>query len=1237
MNRLKVLIYNTGGMGIAPLSRAYKRFKAENPGKLTVWARSGDNLFDKKQEQAFLDLARQADRLLAFLHGGKTSCPIFDDLMQAAGGQVYIHPSDEEEMELSRDFSHGFGGEQFKRWVLYAKYGGEDNWLELLRDMAGLPAGAPRPQPCQAMYHPKLGAVDNLDQYMRGLGLDPERIAGQAKPILGVWFNQHYWLEGNLEPIDALIAEIERQGAIPLACFYRRYPDPHLDVKDTGWVIDHFFRHEGKTLIRALLSPMMFSLSLTRPGDEMRLPELGVPVLQTMQIMTNRQFWWETSQAVTPMDVCMSFAQPEFDGNLIGVPLSTREVGERDPLTGAVLTRMEPLPERAAKMVRLALNWVKLGQKPNAEKKVAIVLHNYPPRNDKIGCAYGLDSFASVSRLLAALAENGYLVEDAYDDPQKLAEALVSGLTSDQRWLTPDAMARRAADKAGPVRHRAWHEELPSSIREHQEKDWGPSPGELFVYENELLINGLINGNVYIGIQPPRGFVEQPEKIHDPYLAPAHHYLYYYRWLRDAFQADAVLHIGKHGSLEWLPGKSAALGPECYPDLAIMELPNIYPYIINDPGEGTQAKRRSYCCILDHLIPVMTGADLYEDLAELDKLILDYMQAAGMNPTRLPVMQKEIWQAVEEANLHRDLDITREKALKDFDGFMEKLHAYLSEVSDTAIADGLHTLGSPPEGEALVELGTQLVRYKNGDLPSLRESLAGDWGYDYDRLLAERGKPDPTGRFATNAQAISEINLACREIVRSVAEEGLLQGGDENDDTQKVRRYLDETLLPNLAAVTDEMRHTLAALEGSFVPAGPSGAPTRGQADILPTGRNFYSVDPLRLPAPAAWRIGVDLGRDLVERHRKEIGQPPDNLGMVIWGGPTMRTQGEDIAEALFLMGLKPVWHPKSGRITGLEVIPLDELEFPRVDITFRTSGFFRDSFPNLVELLDKAVTMAAALKEPVESNFLRRNVLREIDLLAKQGLNPEQALREASFRVFCDPPGAYGTGVPETIDAKAWKTSGDLGETWINWGGYAYGKNHYGEKRTESFRRRLKDISLVVKNEDSREYDLLSSDDFNAYFGGFVCAVKTVSGVQPRAYSGDASDPERVKNRSIQEEAKHVFRSRILNPKWIRGLMRHGFKGAGDLSRTVDNAFHWDATSGVIEDWMYDGLAEKYAFDREMRDWLQKVNPHALQNITERLLEAISRDMWDADPKTREKLESLYLEAEGDIEETMA
>ena len=1238
MKTLKVMVYSSSSTGLVPLGRAFQRLEKEASGRLAVSARSGDDLFDRRQVERFLEQVKGMDHLLVILHGGKTSCPFFDELMEAvAGTRRYIHPSDQDDLELSRRHSSDFGSESFQEMVKYLKFGGEENWYHLLRSLLGLEARPPRPQPCQAMYHPKLGAVDSLEDYCRGLGLEPAELCQGRRPVLGLWFNQHYWLEGNLKPVDAMIQEMERQGAVALCCFYRRYPDPMLDVKGTAWVIEHYFRWQGRTLIHALISPMMFSLSQMGRGEEKLLKDLGVPVLQAMNLLGTRKFWEETQQAVSPMDVCISVAQPEFDGNLITVPMATRESGRRDPLTGAVLSRMEPVGERIAKIVRLARRWAQLRLKPNREKRVAIVLHNYPPRNDKIGSAYGLDSFASVSRLLARLKEQGYQVDDTYDDPQKLAEALVGGLTVDQRWLTPEAMARRAVDQAGPELHRKWHEELPAATRAHQEKDWGPSPGELFVHQDRVMINGLVTGKVYIGIQPPRGFVEQPEKIHDPYLAPSHHYLYYYRWLRDVFQADAVLHIGKHGSLEWLPGKSVALGPECYPDLAIMEIPNIYPYIINDPSEGAQAKRRSYCCIIDHLIPVMTNADSYEELAEVDQRIMDYLHAKSMNPDRLPVLRQEIWNAVEKAELHHDLQVDKDGALADFDAFLEKLHAYLGEVGDTAIADGLHILGLAPQDQPLVELATQIVRLPNGEVPSLREAIARHWGYDYDALLAQRGRPDPTGRFPTNAKAIEGIHHMCLEVVGRAAQGQRHELAGENPEIGRVVDFLLETLLPRLAATTDELDNALAALSGRFVPPGGSGAPTRGQSDILPTGRNFYSVDPLKIPTPGAWRVGVELARDLVDRHRQETGRPPDNLGMVIWGGPTMRTQGEDIAEALFLMGLKPVWQEKSGRVEGLEVIPLEELEFPRVDITFRTSGFFRDSFPNLAELMDQAVNMAAALEEPMESNFLRRNVLRELEVLDKQGISPEDAWREACLRVYSDPPGVYGTGLPQTIDAKVWEKREDLGEIWVEWGGYAYGKDIYGAKRHDNFRRRLKDINLVVKNEDSREYDLLSSDDFNAYFGGFVCAVQTVSGVQPRAYSGDASDPRRVKNRSLQEETRHIFRSRILNPKWMQGLMRHGYKGAGDLSRTVDNAFHWDATSGVIEDWMYQGLAEKYAFDPKMQQWLKEVNPHALQNITERLLEAEARGMWKPDPETKERLQNLYLEAEAEIEDGTA
>ncbi len=1237
MSERHLVIYSAVGTGLASLGRAVRSFERENPGFMKVTARGADDLFDDKQVAAFLETVAGADSLMVILHGGKASCRFFDQLIETASGiRLYIHPADEEETELAQAHCPDFGGGDFTQRALYLKYGGEENWLNLLRLEGGLEAEPPRPQPCQGLYHPRFGLVDTLLQYLDNLGIGLDELKNPKQPVLGFWFGQYLILDANLNHIDAMVREIENQGSIPICCFHRRYPDPLLDVKDIRWLFDNYFFHKGQKLIHSLISPMLFSLNQNLPQQAGVLAELDVPVIQAINTFNNRKQWEETVQAVSPMDVGLSVAAPEFDGNLISVAAATREQTKRDPVTGAMLTRMEPITERVAKIVRQARNWGRLALMANCDKKVAIIFHNYPPRNDKIGCAVGLDTFASISGLLRDMKELGYQVEDTFDEPESLARAMVGGLTVDQRWLTPEKMAQRAADRAGEKWTGPWTAELPHSNQNHMAKDWGPSPGKLFVHDGGMLVNGLVNGKVYLGVQPPRGFIEQPEKIHDPYMSPSHHYLFYYRWLRDVFGADAVIHVGKHGSLEWLPGKSVGLSRECYPDLAIMEMPNIYPYIVNDPGEGTQAKRRSYCCLIDHLIPVMTNADAYEELAKVDELVLSYLQTRDMNPTRLPVAQKELWELVEKASLHRDLEMEREEAFADFDAFLEKLHSYLSEVADTAISDGLHTLGQPPEGEGLVELGAQLVRLKNGEVPSLRESVAQAWGYDYDHLVANRGKTDPSGRHSTYAVALKAIHDKCLELVGRAAggepPQSLSPGG--NGQAGQALEFLAEVALPRVKQATEETEAVLHALCGGYVGPGASGCPTRGRVDVLPTGRNFCSVDPYKLPSPTAWRVGKDLGDDLVARHRQETGRPPDSLGMVVWGSPNMRTQGECIAEALYLMGLKPVWNAKNGRVEGLSVTPLDELSFPRVDVTFRTSGFFRDAFPNIMELLDEAAGMAAALDEPPESNFLRRNVLKEVDELAKQGLSPQEAWREASFRVYSDPPGVYGAGVAAAIDAKAWETSDDLGEVYVTWGGYAYGKGAYGLDKRENFRRRLKDITLVVKNEDSREYDLLSSDDYNAYFGGFVAAVKMASGVQPRAYSGDASDPDRVKNRSIQEEAKHVFRSRILNPKWIEGLMRHGFKGAGDLSRTVDNAFHWDATSGVIEGWMYQGLAEKYAFDQRMRDWLKEVNPYALQNISERLLEAISRGMWEADPETKERLEQIFLEAEGDLEE---
>jgi cobaltochelatase CobN len=1257
VEKLKVILLSATGSGMSIVGQAVRHIENEYPGQLTLQARTNDDLFDTKMVERFIkDHIMTADCVIAILHGGRRSLRGFNEIMKASGNAyIHLHPSDEDSIELSSELSSEYGSDYFDLITQYIKSGGVENWTNLLKSLmvklrnAQISYQQPKPMPSEGIYHPETGANESLTEYLTRRGTSPEELEASKSPVVAVWFYQGYYVDGNLAYVDALIEEIENQGGFPVACFLTRYMDNVLKNKGPDWVIENYLQVDGKTIIHALINTLVFSMKLSTPQFSDVYERLGVPVLQGITLFsTTRKYWKGSVQGVTPMDVSISAAQPEFDGSLITVPIATKELEQGDPLTGVTILKYEPIEERVKKLVELTIKWSLLAIKPNEDKKVAIIFHNYPPRNDRIGCAAGLDSFASVVGLLERLKAEGYIIDREYGSGDELAEEILERVTIDRRWLTPDKMAARAVDLIGEDHYEEWHDNLPEKNRDHMIRDWGDIPGEIFtcrplaapnpdfptqnLYDKKVMVNGIINGNIYIGIQPPRGFIDQPEKIHDPYLAPGHHYIFHYRWIRDVFKADAIMHVGKHGSLEWLPGKSLGLSEECYPDLSIMDLPNIYPYIINDPGEGTQAKRRSYACIIDHLIPVMTNAGHYEELAEVDTKLVEYVQTKSMNPNRLPVIQKEIWEATVRHNLHTDIEVTEEEAFSDFDAFMEKLHSYLSEVTTTAISDGLHTLGVSPQDNQLVEFTTQLVRLKNGDIPSLPESIAQEWGYDYDELLDQRGKPDPSGRFPTNASVIDAIYEESMNLVRHA-----IENGKTNEDNQKyvrITEFINDTVLFKLHRTTEEMESSISALSGCHVLPGPSGSPTRGMVEILPTGRNFFSVDPYKIPSSTAWITGMSLGDELVERHKKETGLPPDNIGMVIWGSPTMRNMGEDIAEALYLMGIKPVWNEKNARVEGLEIIPIDELKFPRIDVTFRTSGFFRDSFPNLMELMDEAVNIVAALNEPVETNFLKKNIMLEVEELTARGIDPAKALRDATFRVFSDAPGTYGAGVPEAIDAKVWEKAEDLGDIYINWGGYAYAKNTYGAERKESFRRRLGKMRLVVKNEDSREYDMLSSDDFNAYFGGYVAAVKAVTGNYPLAYSGDASDPDRVKYRSIQEEAKHVFRSRILNPKWIEGLMRHGYKGAGDLSRAVDVSFHWDATSNVIDDWMYEGLAQKYAFDERMKQWLKEVNPYALQNITERLIEAINRGMWDASDEMQENLQSLYFEIEGDIEE---
>jgi cobaltochelatase CobN len=1243
---VKVAFVTTHMNYLAPFTAAaqslHKKFGVTVEGCL----RTMKDFEDQKTLDEFSKFARKASIVIVHLIGNKENIPLFSRFLSSLQDihvPLFIAtiPVDAELLKISN-----IEPADSERIFQYLNCGGAENFENLLLFLAkrftctDFPVNPPKQLPWDGLYHPQLGYVPTIDEYIQKKPLAPE------KPTVGVLFHQVSWRNKETHVVDSLVGEIERQGANALSVFISAQT-ADSSAKGLKWAIENCFMKDGEPIVDVVLSTLSFSVSVFLPHSETAdnlFKRLGVPVLKVIVTYTTLDEWRNSPQGLSPAELSWNVALPEFDGIIISVPCAAKRFYETNAPNSNTLFTYEPIPERINKIVRLGMNWAKLRRTPNREKKVAIIFHNYPPRNDNIGNSAGLDSAASVMNILRSLQEQGYRLYSLPENSQKLMDTIIDGLTNDRRWLSNEELAKRAVAKIPQKQYMKWFNELPAKVQEKMRTQWGAPPGNFFSHKGELLVPGIVNGQVFIGLQPSRGFLEDPSSIyHSPDIPPPHQYYAYYCWIRNVFKANAILHIGKHGSLEWLPGKSAGLSESCFPDVMISDLPNIYPYIINNPGEGTQAKRRSYACIIDHLVPVMHNADTYEETAKLEVQLQDYYHAKTVDQTKLPILQKLVWENVVQAKLDQDLCITEESAFSDFDGFLERLHGYLSELSDTLIRDGLHIFGEPPTGSRLEEFLVALTRLNNGSVPSLRQSLAELKGFDYEALLANRGKLNADGK--TNGDVINELSALSVELMNQFNAAGfseqqidavmqkVLGGG-----SPKVKRclsYVGGFLVPALAATTNELTSTLSACEGGYVSAGPSGPPTRGMADILPTGRNFYSVDPRAIPSGAAWRVGVALGDALLARYLEEEGKYPESVGIVIWATDTMKTKGDDIAEILYLMGVKPTWAESSGRVVGLEVIPLEELKRPRIDVTVRISGMFRDAFLNLVHLFDEAVELVAGLKESEKDNFVAKHVEAEVKDRTAKGTDAKTAREEACFRVFSDRPGAYGCGISKAVDSKNWKDQKDLADVYVTWGCYAYNRKVYGYAAPEQFKLRLSQVNVTVKNDDSRECDILIADDWYDFHGGLISAVKTFRGEAPKSFCGDSSDPDRVKVRSTKEETCHVFRSRLLNPKYIQSMKRHGYKGAADLSRAVDFVFGWDATVEVVEDWMYEGLAKKYALDAQMQQWLKEVNPYALQNMVERLLEAIERGMWQASEDMKKQLQQLYLQIEGCLEST--
>ncbi len=1076
----------------------------------------------------------------------------------------------------------------------------------------------PRPLPRTQLYHPGFADVD-LARWQRDWLTDA--------PVAALVFYRAHLQALNTDAIDGLIAALQTAGINPL-------PIATSSLKDPGCmqVVDQLCKQAGAAIV---LNTTGFAVAAASG----RALSADVPVLQVMLAGNSVEDWQENTGGLRAADMAMNVALPEMDGRVITRAVSFKGFVRRAERTESDVVAYVLQPDRAAFVAELAANWCRLVRSPNADKRVALLLANYPTKDGRIGNGVGLDTPASVIALLSAMRNEGYSLDKIPDDGTALVQTLLTSVTN-----SVDAQDARPALQSMALDDYARHfAGLPIENQRALLERWGEPTTDPKVRNGRIVIPGLRCGNVFIGIQPSRGYdIDIAASYHDPDLVPPHAYLAFYFWLRESWGCDAIVHVGKHGNLEWLPGKGLAMSKHCWPEIAFGPIPHLYPFIVNDPGEGAQAKRRAQAVIIDHLTPAMTRAETYGELQEIEALLDEYYQALGLDKRRADYLQNQILRRTRECNLQSELGVGGEAGASET---LLVLDAYLCELKESQIRSGLHIFGSSPRDTERIDMLAALLRLPRGGErdcdASLLQAIADDL------RLAEHYKPlecEPAQLW--NGAKPALLDAITTQAWRSAGDtrerlellaRALIAGEISAANLPKTRCVLDEikkTIAPNLDACGEqEIRQTLRGLAGKFVPPGASGAPTRGRLDVLPTGRNFYSVDTRAIPTVAAWQLGRRSAEALLVRHLQDHGEYPKTLGLSVWGTATMRTGGDDIAQAMALLGVRPVWAVGSGRVSGFEVIPASLLDRPRIDVTLRISGFFRDAFFNIVALFDGAVQAVAELGEPANINPLRARVQSETRRAVEMGVAEETARRAAGWRVFGSKPGAYGAGLQGLIDQRNWDDETDLARAYVNWSGYAYGNQNAGEAAHETFEQRLGAMQVVLQNQDNREHDILDSDDYYQFQGGLHNAVKVMAGSAPVTYHGDHANPAAPRIRTLEEELQRVMRSRVVNPKWLDSIRRHGYKGAFEMAATVDYLFAYDATTQLVQNYQYEMLSDAYLFDPQSRDFLEQHNPDALREMGERLLEAIQRELWLDKSGYREKIEDLLLDLDARAE----
>ena len=1090
----------------------------------------------------------------------------------------------------------------------YLVEGGAENARAFLEHTRAMLDGGERPAPAAPLLRAGV--------YWPGVGVASLEVArdhwADGAPVVPLIFYRALVQGAGLNPINRLTRALLRRGLNPLPVFVASLKDPVSSA-----TLDGIFK---QTPPQVILNATSFATGSFGGGAASNplagSAANGAPVFQVVLSASSQETWESGPSGLSARDIAMNVALPEVDGRILSRAVSFKDEAFFDEATQCPIATYRARGDRVDFVADLAANWARLRSTPAPERRVALVLANYPNKDGRLANGVGLDTPAATVQTLGLLAKAGYCVRNAPADSDALMRAILAGPTN---WLTD------RAERVGGVEmmmsdYQIAYGQLPHDLRAVIEERWGPPEADPFFEPGEVdcgrfKLSVLHFGNVVVGIQPARGYnIDPTDTYHSPDLVPPHNYLAFYFWLRHVHRSDAIVHMGKHGNLEWLPGKALALSASCWPEAVLGPTPHIYPFIVNDPGEGTQAKRRAQAVIIDHLTPPLTRAESYGPMRDLEALVDEYYEAAGVDPRRLDHIRREILSLTSVTGLDQDAGLTGNEG-----DDLAKLDAYLCELKEAQIRDGLHVFGVSPEGPLARDLLLALVRVprgegKRGDASLLR-ALAEDFALGFDPLDCDMAAPwsgprpealaavsDETWRSAGDTVERLEL-LAARLLERHGSAPGGQSGvaraaSAPGEKSSAVLAYVRDHLAPAVAACGPaEGTGLLTALSGQFVAPGPSGAPTRGRPDTLPTGRNFYSVDSRAVPTRTAWTLGWKSANLLIEKHLQTHGDWPRALLLTAWGTANMRTGGDDIAQALALMGVKPQWDAMSHRVTGFEIIPLDHLDRPRVDVTLRISGFFRDAFPQLIALVDSASRAVMALDEP-----------DEINPAAAAGRTESP---QARHRIFGSKPGAYGAGLQALIDERLWDDKADLAHAYLEWGSYAYGKDAEGTRARDAFEARLGQVEAIVQNQDNREHDLLDSDDYYQFEGGAAAAVSTLQGRDRPIYHNDHSRPERPVIRTLEDEIGRVVRSRVTNPKWINGVKRHGYKGAFEIAATVDYMFAFAATTGAVKSHHFDMVNAAFLEDEDTRAFIETYNAPALREIAERLAEAMDRGLW--------------------------